>query len=149
MRAIPGAMLLCLLLGLAAPGCGTDEPVGAISLDLTLRAVDPGAVGSLTIYVLGNKACIDLYSGDVDPLAPGANLQGLKNVRLSGGSGTARFGSIPTGKKSFFVEAYASNDGAGLPLGTGCGMATVKESGTARVTIDSVCPRNSLGQCTD
>jgi len=147
-KALLSATLLLLPL---TGGCGADEPLGRASMAIELMGVNPAAVGSVTVFVLGGsgRGCTDIYSGAVDPLSPAAGLVGMKNVAFTGTTASASFGGIPTGNRLFYVEAYSTSNGVGLPLGNGCALARVKQDKTTRVAINSVCARNSNGQCVD
>jgi len=151
MRTLGQGLAIAVLL--AATGCGPAEDVGRAQMGVRL-ALDPALVNSLTVFVLGagGGSCTDIYDGSVDPFRPGADLVAMETVPLDGTSATVHIGTIPTGDRLFYVEAYASADGTGSSagvLGTGCARAKVKAGKTASVEISSVCKRDVTGLCVD
>ncbi|NOZ88002.1 MAG: hypothetical protein GXP49_17430 [Deltaproteobacteria bacterium] len=134
---------------LQSTGCSLPGDQGTAGIGIASFALSAGQVHSLTVYALSTPkgGCLDLYLGKVDPLSPSAGLSAMKTVELTATSTTVHLGSIPVGKRAFFVEAYASSDGTGGILGAGCALGNVEKNKTVKVIIDSVCPRNASGQC--
>ena len=143
------ALVFLATLAQSVTGCGQYVDEGTANIDSIKMALSAGQVGSLTVYVLSppKGGCLDLYLGKKDPFLPGSGLCAMKTVEVTSTSTTVHLGSIPVGKRAFLVEAYASSDGTGSVLGSGCGIAKISKDKTSKVVIDSVCPRNESGQC--
>ncbi|NOZ86534.1 MAG: VCBS repeat-containing protein [Deltaproteobacteria bacterium] len=106
----------------------------------------------LDLYVLKPTFadCSDLLAGSVSPETGASDVVFKASIQYPGGGSLP---NIPTGKQTFFLQAFGANT---LPLLRGCNVANVSQEGTVNIVINlkwvcipkqEVCGNNKDDDC--